>query len=280
MDSLIKNDEHISNRINNMGPYRALRDRVNGLGYLRDEPLIPYLELDRFGSAALIRTFDLRYDLISTLVERWRSKTHTFHLSCGDCTVTLEDVALQLGFPIDGSVVTGISTISMLAALYYSLLGVSPNDAESKFTSLRFSWLKANFEHLLINAIELEVMCAAQAYIMHIIGGVLMSNTNNNRVHLTHLPLLTDLQNVRSYSWGFAILAMLYHELYRTTKPNAIDIGGCLVLLQSWALYRMSFMASMEYQSGYGGSYTILIYHLMTEQHAREGVSYSSIRDM
>ncbi|MBA0577540.1 hypothetical protein Golob_000016 [Gossypium lobatum] len=33
---------------------------------------MPYLELAGFGSAALIRIFDLRYDLISALVERWR----------------------------------------------------------------------------------------------------------------------------------------------------------------------------------------------------------------
>ncbi|MFQ6622512.1 hypothetical protein Gotur_002191, partial [Gossypium turneri] len=75
-------------------------------------------------------------------------------------------------------------------------------------------------------------MCTARAYIMHIIGGELMPNANNNRVHLMYLPLLTDLQNVSSYSWGSAVLAMLYHELCRMTKPSAIDIGGCLILLQ------------------------------------------------
>ncbi|KAH1129224.1 hypothetical protein J1N35_000602 [Gossypium stocksii] len=179
---------------------------------------MPYLELTRFGSTTLIWTIDLRYDLISTLVERWRLKTHTFLLSCGECTVTLEDVALQLGLPIDESTITGRNTIAEPATLCYSLLGVSPNNAGSKFTGLRFSWLKANFEHLSINATEQEVMCAAQVYIMYIIGGVLMPDTNNNRVHLMYLPLLTDLQNVRSYSWGFAILAMLYRELCRTTS--------------------------------------------------------------
>ncbi|MBA0638793.1 hypothetical protein Godav_029108, partial [Gossypium davidsonii] len=44
--------------------------------------------------------------IISALVERWRPKTHTFHLSCSECTITLEDVHLQLGLPVDKSVVT------------------------------------------------------------------------------------------------------------------------------------------------------------------------------
>ncbi|KAK5775303.1 hypothetical protein PVK06_043176 [Gossypium arboreum] len=90
------------------GPYCALRGRVNGLGYSPDERLMPCLELAGFGSTTLIRMFDLWYDLISALVERWRPDTHTFHLPCGECNVTLEDVALQLGLPIDESAVTGI----------------------------------------------------------------------------------------------------------------------------------------------------------------------------
>ncbi|KAH1045928.1 hypothetical protein J1N35_036712 [Gossypium stocksii] len=231
MGSLIKNNGHISDTVNNMGPYRALRGRVNNLGYSSNERLMTYLELVGFGSTTLIQTFNLRYDLISVLVERWRPKTHTFCFPCGECTVTLMDVALQLGLSIDGSAVTGVSTIAELAALCYSLLGVSPNYAESKFTSLRFSWPKVYFEHLSINATEHEVMCAGRAYIMHIIGVVLILDGNNNRVYLMSLPLLADLQNVRLYSLGFAVLAILCHELCRTTKPDAIDKGGYLILL-------------------------------------------------
>ncbi|KAK5813299.1 hypothetical protein PVK06_028747 [Gossypium arboreum] len=89
MSSLIKNDSHISNIVNNM-------------------------------------VDSVWYDLISTLVKHWRPETHTFHLSCGECTVTLEDVALQLGLPIDRSAITGVSTIAESAAICYSLLGVSP----------------------------------------------------------------------------------------------------------------------------------------------------------
>ncbi|XP_017613583.1 protein MAIN-LIKE 1-like [Gossypium arboreum] len=244
----IKNDDHISNTVNNMGSYRTLRGRVNGLRYSPNAQLMPCSELAGFRLAALIQTFDLRYDLISALVERWHLETHTFHLPCGECTVTLEDVALQLGLPIDGSAVTGISVIAESAALYYSLLGASSVDDESNFTGLKFTWLQANFEHLSVNATEDELMCAARAYIMHIIGGVLMPDANKNRVHLIYLPLLANLQNVHSYNYGFAVLAILYREFFRTTKPDAIDIGRCLVLLQSWALYQMPFLASVRHQ--------------------------------
>ncbi|XP_052478315.1 protein MAINTENANCE OF MERISTEMS-like [Gossypium raimondii] len=89
---------------------------------------MPYLELARFGSVALIRSSDLRFDLLSALVERWCSETHIFHFPCGECMVTLEDVALQLELPIDGSPVTGVSSFTDLAALCYQLLGDSLGD--------------------------------------------------------------------------------------------------------------------------------------------------------
>ncbi|KAG8481922.1 hypothetical protein CXB51_026662 [Gossypium anomalum] len=113
---------------------------------------MPYLKLAGLGSATLTRTFDLQYDLISALVEHWRPETHTFHLLRGECTVILEDVALHFGLPIDGSAVIGVSSIAEPTALCYSLLGTSPGDDEFNFSDLKFTWLKANFEHLSVNA--------------------------------------------------------------------------------------------------------------------------------
>ncbi|KAH1129879.1 hypothetical protein J1N35_001257 [Gossypium stocksii] len=75
--------------------------------------------------------------------------------------VTQEDVALQLGLPIDGSLVTGVSAIADSFALCHSLLGVSLGDDEENFLGLKFTWLKVRFEHLSTNATEVELMCAA-----------------------------------------------------------------------------------------------------------------------
>ncbi|KAG8485719.1 hypothetical protein CXB51_019081 [Gossypium anomalum] len=45
------------------------------------------------------------------MVERWRPETHTFHLPCGKCTITLKDMHLQLGLPVDRSVVIGETNV-------------------------------------------------------------------------------------------------------------------------------------------------------------------------
>ncbi|KAH1039193.1 hypothetical protein J1N35_040936 [Gossypium stocksii] len=123
--------------------------------------LILYLELAGFRSAALIQVFDLRYNLISALVKWWYQETHTFHFLCEECTIALEDVALQLGLTIYRSAVTGVSTIFESVVLYYILLGVLPGDAESEFTGLQFSKMKVNFKHLQSIPIEQEYISAS-----------------------------------------------------------------------------------------------------------------------
>ncbi|MBA0848960.1 hypothetical protein Goshw_009286 [Gossypium schwendimanii] len=57
--------------------------------------------------ATIGRGYKLDPKLISALIEKWRPKMHTFHLPCRECTITLEDMQLQLGLPVDGSALTG-----------------------------------------------------------------------------------------------------------------------------------------------------------------------------
>ena len=47
-----------------------------------------------FADVANLHHFKIDRHLVTTLVERWRPETHTFHLPIGECTITLEDVAL------------------------------------------------------------------------------------------------------------------------------------------------------------------------------------------
>ncbi|MFQ6622588.1 hypothetical protein Gotur_001731 [Gossypium turneri] len=68
--------------------------------YLRDAR---FLHVTRMG-----RGCELDSTLVNALVERRRPDTHTFHLPCDECIVTLEDVQLQLRLSVDGLVVTGL----------------------------------------------------------------------------------------------------------------------------------------------------------------------------
>ncbi|MBA0742033.1 hypothetical protein Gogos_015138, partial [Gossypium gossypioides] len=62
------------------------------------------------------------------------------------CTFTLKDVALQLGLPVDGPIVTGLVHVGDWSAICDQLL----NKVTDKFNGSRIEmkWLEDNFSHL------------------------------------------------------------------------------------------------------------------------------------
>ena len=104
-------------------------------------PLIEdYLRRAGFYHAALVNRCQYEVGLIRALVERWRPETHTFHFPCGECTITLEDVALQLGLPIDGKEVTRGSLLHW-EALFEELFGVIPPENFIQGSTIKMTWL-------------------------------------------------------------------------------------------------------------------------------------------
>ncbi|KAH1115079.1 hypothetical protein J1N35_008457, partial [Gossypium stocksii] len=56
------------------------------------------------------------------------------------------------------------------------------------------------------------------------------------------------IQVVGSSNWGSTVLATLYCEFYQATKHDTKNIDSFLLLLYSWTLHRMSFLASLSHQ--------------------------------
>ena len=205
-------------------------------------PLVEnYLREAGFWHVATVgRGCKLESKLISALIERWRPETHTFHLPCGECTITLEDVHLHLGLPVDGHPVTGSAQSSNWEAVCYELLGAVPDKMDGG--KVQMGWLRATFPGLNENSTEFERIRYAQSYILQIIGGYLMADTSRSRVHLRWLLKLVDFRAAGELSWGSAVLATLYREMCGATKPRRAKIGGCLSLLQSWVRFRFPFL--------------------------------------
>ena len=57
-------------------------------------------------------------------------------------------------------------------------------------------------------------------------GSFLFENKKGVYVHLCFLPLLRDLTKTAAYSWGGAVLAHLYRELYRASLDRRCGISG------------------------------------------------------
>ncbi|MBA0656007.1 hypothetical protein Goklo_008413, partial [Gossypium klotzschianum] len=113
----------------------------------------------------------------------WRPETHKYHLPCGECTITLEDLQLQLGLSVDGPTLT------------------------------EMSWLRDTFPELGNDSTEVERIRYARAYILKIIGGYLMPDLSRNLVHLRWLLKLIDFRADGKFCWGSVVLATLYQEM-------------------------------------------------------------------
>ncbi|MFQ6630942.1 hypothetical protein Gotur_009062, partial [Gossypium turneri] len=94
--------------------------------------------------------------------------THTFHLPCRECTITLEDVNLQLGLLVDRYAVTGSIQSGDWGAVCYELLGVISENINGG--RIEIGWLRDTFPEPDDNSIELERIRYARAYILEIIG--------------------------------------------------------------------------------------------------------------
>ncbi|KAL4386747.1 hypothetical protein GQ457_09G012220 [Hibiscus cannabinus] len=67
-----------------------------------DTRILEFLHVAGFYHAKFLRWYKLIPVLITTLIERWRPETHTFHMPCRECVVTLQDVVYLIEMPING----------------------------------------------------------------------------------------------------------------------------------------------------------------------------------
>jgi len=162
--------------------------------------------------------------LLKTLVEKWRTETRNFHFPLDETIVTLEDVELVLGLLVDGEVVTEI-TIGDLVSLCGQLLGFIPPTTTVKGNAINLSWLNNTFQELSHHATDDVIAQHARAQISTLIGSLLMFDSSISKVHLMYLLLLADLNNIRNYSWGSAVMASLYRVLDHRIDFNQDNIG-------------------------------------------------------
>ncbi|XP_016192942.1 protein MAIN-LIKE 1-like [Arachis ipaensis] len=228
-------------------------------GMQLDETYVPYLQMA--GLYHLVRLnerwFRLDEPLVSAFVEQWRPETHTFYMLFGECTITLHDVAYQLGLPVDGRYVSGCLTDFQTYiqggrpawVWFQELLGVLPLANQIQKFAVNCSWFQEMFGECPEGADEETVRHYARAYIMMLLGTQLFADKSGNRIHIRWLPYVPRLEDMGGYSWGSAALAWLYRCMCRVANRHVVKLASPLQLLQSWIFWRFPGFRPAGYET-------------------------------
>ncbi|XP_070033017.1 serine/threonine-protein phosphatase 7 long form homolog [Nicotiana tomentosiformis] len=222
-------------------------------GFLKDRALHPRIvrrpQDTGFNRIVEIGRLQLDWSLITALIERWRPETHTFHLPIGEATITLQDMEVMYGLPVDGHHValphamreqTGLQYLDMLQWL----TGLQPPEETALVGASRLQ-LTAVRQHsealhpdITDDTPELHIHRYTMLLLLAMFGGVLFPSTSGNLVSLRFLHHPEQLDDLPQYSWGAAVLGYLYRQMCLANMGTQRDVAGFLPLLQVWARER------------------------------------------
>ncbi|XP_040869471.1 serine/threonine-protein phosphatase 7 long form homolog [Glycine max] len=126
-DVLWMQPKHVSEHVWNGEPDRKLHIRRAVPTYQGE--IVPLLLQSGFYWIMKMGYLKINAAFISAFIERWRPETHTFHLKCGEVTITLQDVSVLLGLRTDRAPLIGSTNLDW-ADLCEELLGVKPQEGE------------------------------------------------------------------------------------------------------------------------------------------------------
>nr|XP_009781611.1 PREDICTED: serine/threonine-protein phosphatase 7 long form homolog [Nicotiana sylvestris] len=168
--------------------------------FLRQRDLHPHV-VHRLCATVFLRIFEigrlqLDWSLITALIERWRSETHTFHLPTREATITLQDVQYTGFRPQGEAVIREGSRISVIAIREHMEVLHPDITGETE---------------------DLHIYRYTRLALFLLFGGVLFPNTSGNLVIMRFLHHLQQLDELPQYSWGAAVLAYLYRSMCRAS---------------------------------------------------------------
>ncbi|XP_028196761.1 protein MAIN-LIKE 2-like [Glycine soja] len=201
--------------------------------------IIPLLQQSGLYTAIKLCRININGGIVNAFVERWRPETHTFHLTCENATITLQDVSVLVGLPVDGNPLIGSTNIEGIN-MCEQYLGVRLNaNALANGNTLKLSWLASEFANIQDYVDDEEhLKIFARAWILRFIGGVMLVDKSSKRVSMRYLQFMVAFEECSTYAWGTAALSYLYREMCNATDYNVQFIGGCILLIQLWAWER------------------------------------------
>ena len=235
---------------NQLGPPPTFRLRAVATRWDLDPRFVPYLMrsglLPFARMTSMGRCFTLDGSLLTSLVDRWRPETHTFHFRFGEMTPTLKDVSMITGLPLRGEpLVLQPAPLTWHDDLEVRLNREIPRLRSGKqHQGVPISWL-VDFIGVPPNANEDVVRRHLIAYVLYLFG-MMFPSSNGEVVHPSLIRLavhiastLDDDSDFLIYSLGSAVLCQTYRGLCDAAlrkKPSKEPVlAVCYIFLQLWS---------------------------------------------
>ena len=186
-----------------------------------DERVLAIVRLLGLEGLHLVPSIQLDHALITAFVKQWCPETHTFHLPHGEMTITLQDVEVIMGLPVEGEAMVGSSKRTWTDVCAEMLEIQISNDPQTMLRGQRIliaAFVERIRQPLPPDANEIQVHQYTRCYILALLGDMVFLDKSGDRVHLMWLEFMRNLHNPHKYSWGSAALSWLYRQLC-----NAID---------------------------------------------------------
>ncbi|XP_071679930.1 serine/threonine-protein phosphatase 7 long form homolog [Lolium perenne] len=197
-----------------------------------------------------IKRLQQDHSLLTSLVDRWRPETHTFHFRWGEMAPTLQDVSFLLGLPLAGQPIGPLAEPvlwdeEMRARFEGTRAGQTEFLCEDH--GPKCDWL-LNFEvsQFTPPMSEAQITRSLEAYILWLLGKVMFTENHQTTISRRFIPIALEIAEAQTAddiiqrSWGSAVLAATYRGLCNacTLVSPKSGILGCPLFLQLWSWER------------------------------------------
>ncbi|KAK1699330.1 hypothetical protein QYE76_016027 [Lolium multiflorum] len=197
-----------------------------------------------------IKRLQQDHSLLTSLVDRWRPETHTFHFRWGEMAPTLQDVSFLLGLPLAGQPIGPLAEPvrwdeEMSARFEGTRAGQTEFLCEDH--GPKCDWL-LNFEvsQFTPPMSEAQITRSLEAYILWLLGKVMFTENHQTTISRRFIPIALEIAEAQTAddiiqrSWGSAVLAATYRGLCNACTLVSPKSGllGCPLFLQLWSWER------------------------------------------
>ncbi|KAK1666373.1 hypothetical protein QYE76_054532 [Lolium multiflorum] len=197
-----------------------------------------------------IKRLQQDHSLLTSLVDRWRPETHTFHFRWGEMAPTLQDVSFLLGLPLAGQPIGPLAEPvlwdeEMPARFEGTRAGQTEFLCEDH--GPKSDWL-LNFEvsQFTPPMSEAQITRSLEAYILWLLGKVMFTENHQTTINRRFIPIALEIAEAQTAddiiqrSWGSAVLAATYRGLCNACTLVSPKSGllGCPLFLQLWSWER------------------------------------------